>query len=189
VTSTVHGPQVAIASFRDPSDSIPVRFTGYKRSRMAGVIPSRLSVLQAVLSEFEQEWPVAAASVEYVDVVSELSAGHHDDLALTDSRIFLGEVFSRIQLSRRLLTDSSLDKTLEDWSLRGDVVAAGLAGLIWHELAHVMLNTLVLRAEPRARSADHAAGLVIARAIGSTTSVAYRLAADLERGANRRGSS
>lgn len=169
------GSLVAVARFRELSDPVPVHLRGPRRSRLQDVIPERLEAIQAALEVFEREWPLAAASLEYVEIVPELASPRHDDLALADTRVFLGEVFSRIQLSRALVTDPRLDALLESWSQRGDVVAAGLTGLLFHEFGHVLLSTPLLRADPRARSASGAARLVLSRALGAQTTVAYKM--------------
>jgi hypothetical protein len=177
VTVIARGSRIAIASFRTPSEPTPIFLTGTRRTRLAGAIHERMEVLSSALLRFEQEWPVAATSIEYVSIVSTLPGKHADDLAMTETKVFLGEVFSRVYLTRMFLTDSRLDQMLMDWHLRGDITSHTPEGLFWHEAGHVLLNTLVLRAEPRSRSGDAAARLVIQRAIGSSTTVAFKVAA------------
>jgi hypothetical protein len=177
VTVIARGSRVAIAGFRTPSEPTPIFLTGTRRTRLAGAIHERMEVLSDALLRFEQEWSVAAMSIEYVSIVPSLPGNHADDLAMTETKVFLGEVFSRVYFTRMFLTDPRLDQMLEDWHIRGDTVSHTPAGLFWHEAGHVLLNTLVLRAEPRSRSSETAARLVIQRAIGSSTTVAFKVAA------------
>lgn len=177
MTVIARGSRVAVASFRTSSELLPVRFTGPRRSRLSGVIPERLEVLDAALRAFERGWSLAAASVEHVSVVSSLKGSHGDELAMTETNALFGEVFSRIYFTRSVLTDTRLDTQLAEWCLDKSITSDSIYGLVWHEFGHVLLNTLVLRAEPRSRSSERAARLVIQRAIGSPTTVAFKLAA------------
>lgn len=170
--------RVAIAEFRAPGEQVPVRFRGVSRAKhLSGVIQSRLALCDSALRSFEQDWPLAASSVEFVVVVPQLKDGRPGDLASTKTQVLLGEVCSQVRVVRGLLTDPEMDDVLAGAVLRCELVAKNIAGILWHEFAHVLLNTLILRAEPRTRSCERMASMVVMRALGSAVPAAQRLAA------------
>lgn len=179
VPDTYHGPQTVLSCFRPRSEVIPVRIRGFRRPSAERMVSGRLEAVQAATAAFSEEWPLAAVTVRSVDIVSQVTVRRGDSpdqLAGAFTGLKLGRVFSKVQLSLSSFLDPDLDVQFQAWRARGDIVSSCLGGVIWHEFGHVLLNTLVMRAEPLSRSAEAGARLVVSRALGSSTKTSAVLA-------------
>jgi hypothetical protein len=172
---TVHG---TLACFRPRCEPVPVRLSGLPWGSVFDLPTASLQPVQAAAALFAEEWPVAAGCMEAIEIVDSLTAegAASSDVAcsITDSR--LGRVSSRVQMLLSLFLDPNADQRLHDWNVSGDIVSSGRDGIVWHEFGHSLLNLLVLRVNPSARSAESAAKLIVTRALSAVTTVDIALA-------------
>jgi hypothetical protein len=170
---TVHG---SLACYRPRCEPVPVRLSGLRGAVLDDLPPSRLEPIRAAAALFAEEWPVAAGSVEAVEIVSSLTApgATKTDVACSITDVRLTRVSSRVQLLLSLFLRSDIDELLYSWHVSGDIVSSSVDGIFWHEIGHSLLNLLVLRAHPTSRSAETAARLIVTRALrlSSTADVA-----------------